>query len=161
MWKSVAAASIFSRLKIVGSNVELVDEYAKTWAWEKRQIESYDQGYLFMKQLRKEHIVLRAGGALITDSPLTMSVCYARRYGFKCWENLQAIADQFEQDYPSINILLNRGDCEYQQEGRYEDHDQAVAMDKSIREHLVAANIKFVESRFDSYDFMIGLIRTI
>ena len=46
-------------MKADGHELELVDEYVKSWAYEKREIHSFDQAYLFTQQLRKEHLVLR------------------------------------------------------------------------------------------------------
>lgn len=151
--KSTVAASVFSRLKADEHEMELVDEYVKSWAYEKREICSFDQAYLFMQQLRKEHLVLRnSAGCIITDSPLGLSICYARRDGFKRWECLQQIADDFEEEFPSINIILEREECKYKQEGRYENLDQAIIMDNVIYNYLLGLGFDIYKAKFNDHD---------
>ena len=158
--KSTVAASIFSRLKAEGHEIELVDEYVKSWAYEKREICSFDQAYLFMQQLRKEYLVLRhSAGCIVTDSPLVLSICYAKKYGFKRWECLQNIADDFEEEYPSINVILDREGCEYKQEGRYEDYKQALAMDGMISDYIYNCGINHCKIPFNDHDGMVKWAR--
>jgi hypothetical protein len=49
--KSTLAARVFGELKVRGYDVEHVPEYIKTWAHAGRKPESYDQLYVFAKQL--------------------------------------------------------------------------------------------------------------
>lgn len=158
--KSTVAAGIFSRLKAEGHEIELVDEYVKSWAYEKREICSFDQAYLFTQQLRKEYLVLRhSTGCIVTDSPLVLSICYAKKYGFKRWECLQSIADDFEEEYPSINVILDRRGCGYKQEGRYEDYEQALEMDRMISNYIYGCGINYCKIPFNDHDGIIEWVR--
>lgn len=135
--KSTLASKIFAELKIKGISIELISEYIKTYAYSGIKPISFDQCYVFSKQLHAEDLVLRNGVKhLVTDSPILMQVSYAKRNEFLCWNQLLEISKHFESVYPSLNIFLKRNDLEYQTSGRYENHDQARQMDEKIIDML-------------------------
>ena len=141
--KTTTASHIFARLKntIIHNNlptqIELVQEYVKNWAWEGRKPKGFDQVYICAQQMRKEEIPLRNGvDVVVTDSPLLMQCAYARKYGNSYWEALTECVRHFEQAYPSIHILLDRGDRPYVAKGRYESHEQAKDMDAYIKDGI-------------------------
>ena len=51
--KSATAADIFAEFKRKNYSIELVAEYIKTWAYEGRKPESYDQTLIFANQLHQ------------------------------------------------------------------------------------------------------------
>jgi len=135
--KSTMAALLYAHLKKEHVNVELVQEYVKSWAYEKRVVSSFDQVYLLAKQIRMEDLVLRNDvDFVITDSPVGMSTCYSQNYDFKEWRSLVEVARAFEDQYPSLNIFMDRGDMEYKSHGRYQTKDEAIEMDEIIMQHL-------------------------
>jgi len=72
-----------------------------------RKTKSYDQLYVFAKQLHAEDFLFQHGVDLIvTDSPLLMQICYARDYDFPACDQLMAIGRKFEIDYPSLNVFF-------------------------------------------------------
>ena len=150
--KSTVAADTYSALKREGFKVEQVQEYVKTWAYEGRKINEFDQLYILAKQLKKEHLLLSNGvPCIITDSPLLMYLVYSDKKGFPEVEALRKIVMAFENKYPSINIYLNRGNRKYQQEGRFETEEQAKEMDALILKYLQDNNIVYEEFEYDDY----------
>lgn len=142
--KSTLASIVFAHLKMAGYSVELVNEYIKCWAYEKRQVGSFDQVYIFAKQLRLEDRVLRAGVKMVvTDSPLLMQTVYARKYNFTGWQELLSIGRKFDALHPAINFLLNRKHGEYQTEGRWQTVDEAKALDVEIEGFLQEFGIPY------------------
>lgn len=132
--KSTLTAHIFSELKRKNYNVELAHEYIKEWAYLKRAPRSFDQLYIFGKQLHREDVLLQCGVEhVVTDSPLLMGCCYAKKHGCPFWEELASISLKFEERHPSVNIFLDRSGLPYHQSGRYENYEQALAMDEEIR----------------------------
>ena len=158
--KSTVAADMYSRLKRQGYNIELVTEYAKDWAYEGRTINEYDQLELYSTQLAREYRVLKSNEnvVIITDSPTLLAIPYAIRYNFPCIESLEIIEDQFEKEFPSINIFLERGNCPYTQAGRYEDHKRAKQMDNMIKNYLEVNLRSFIELPYDNYDEIYNII---
>jgi nicotinamide riboside kinase len=139
--KSTTAAWLFSELKTRGKSVELVTEYVKSWAYDKKKVDEFDQIYLLGKQLHSEYRYLKAGVEVTaTDSPVLLSGIYADIYykELKIAQDIYAIADKYEIKYPSLNIFLQRNDRPYDPKGRYQTREQAVEIDKVIRDILGA-----------------------
>lgn len=134
--KSATASMLFYELKIRNIKVELVNEYIKDWAWQGIIPASWDQFYVFAKQIHKEDIVLRnAGARIVTDSPVPMQLAYMKRSKSVFYEVCLQAAKLWEKTFPSKHILLKRT-VPYQKEGRYEDLEQACFMDRLIKEVL-------------------------
>ncbi len=133
--KSTTAAKLFTELKKLGVNIELVTEYVKTWAWEDRKITSYDQVYIFGKQLRAEDLLVRKGVNIITDSPLLLQLAYSRRNKDPFVPELLNIHTRFTETHPAFNILLRRT-VPYSQHGRYETAAGAIEIDNITKDLL-------------------------
>jgi nicotinamide riboside kinase len=143
--KSTMAAAVYARLKTMHCNVELVQEYIKNWAYEDRPIKSFDQCYIFAKQMRSEDRLLQSGlEMIVSDSPMFLQCYYADKYNTEFAPELFSIANKFEQEYPAINIFLKRHHCEYQQKGRYETYEESLVVDAEIQKYLTSKNIPFV-----------------
>lgn len=141
--KSTCAATVYMKMKVSLQSVEIVPEYVKSWAYDGKVVQSFDQLYVFAKQLRLEYRCLSAGvDRIISDSPLLMQSVYARRAGFVGTDDLISIAKKFENVYPSYNILLNRKCGEYVKQGRYQTHEEAlqvdIEMERFLHEHEVS-----------------------
>lgn len=137
--KSTTAAWLFAMMKKQLISVELVTEYVKAWACQKRQIRGFDQVYLFGKQMQYEYRFLSSGiKNIVTDSPTFLSPVYAKLYmpNSNMWKSLVEINLEYDKEQPATNIFLLRGDKPYIQEGRYQDKEGAMAIDVLIREML-------------------------
>lgn len=146
--KSTYAAYLFSQFKLERRNVELISEYVKSWAYEGRKILDFDQLYISAHQMRREYLTLDNGvDFIITDSPVRLGVCYAKRSGSKIAECLEIILEEFDEKYPSLNIFMNRG-VNYSTKGRYESLDQAKEMDELIKNYLRESSIPFTEFEY-------------
>ncbi len=150
--KSTQASWLHGLLKKKGYDIEAVQEYVKAWAFIGRNPKSFDQWYIFGKQMHREDIVLRLDEKsglpgtdfIITDSPITLSVCYGKKYNAPGWKHLQEMSKDFEAQYPSLNIFLNRGPV-YKQAGRYQTLEQAIEIDNCIKNTLSEMGIAFYE----------------
>jgi hypothetical protein len=134
--KSTLAAWLFSELKIAGYDIQLIDEYVKRWAYEKRNINGFDEVYIFSKHMFAEESYLRSGAKIITDCPLLQTAAYCVRDHLSFAPQLIELSNQFEEKYPSINIFLERTNIPYKREGRYEDFTKAKKTDKIILDVL-------------------------
>lgn len=144
--KSTMAADVFVKLKKSGYSIELINEYIKSWAYEKKQLQTFDQVYIFAKQQRLEDRVLRTGvNHIVTDSPLFLQCFYAAKHQSLCSNELLSIAKTFEQMYSSINVFVKRNQTPYQQQGRYETENQAIEIDFALKNFLNFLSIPFIE----------------
>jgi len=131
--KSTSAAFIFQQMKQDGYKIELVTEYIKTWTYIPRSPKSWDSFYCQMKQVHQEDIILRSGMPLIvTDSPVFLGCFYAWHHGNPGVPMMLDVAKRFEEMYPSLTILLERGSLPYDPAGRYEDYEQALDVDEQL-----------------------------
>lgn len=149
--KSTLAAWLFARLKMARYEVEHVSEYVKAWAFLKRAPTSYDQVYITGKQLHKEDMALRSNPntLIVTESPLFLTTCYARRYNAPCPRQLADIALEFEKTYPALNIFVDRADMPYNANARFQNEQQAREMDEFILACMRIDGLKYHTLRYD------------
>lgn len=160
--KSTLASWLFSQLKMKDYSVELVHEYIKSWAYQKRVPKSFDQVYIFGKQLHAEDMIFQSGVEhLVTDSPLWMQIVYAKRYKLPVWDDLLEICYAWEEEHPSINILLDRSGIQYQTAGRYETLEQARQVDNEMRQFMEdhIPNFHIVKAR--EYEYILALVEPV
>ena len=135
--KSTSSAWLFSQMKMDGFSIEDCKEYVKNWTYLKIPPTGFDQVYILGKQLRREDLVLKNGVELIvTDSPIFLSACYAMKYKAPASKQILEIVFEFEKEYPSVNIYLERGDKPYKTEGRFQGKEEAIKMDKFVKNKL-------------------------
>jgi nicotinamide riboside kinase len=133
--KSTISAFVFYELKIRGYNVEHVTEYIKTWAHQGRFPKSFDQLYIFGKQMHKEDQVLHHVDRIVTDCPLLMCCVYAKKYEFDGWQELLSLSNKYDLKYPPLNIFLSRT-VPYQSSGRFHTLEESMEFDRLIKDML-------------------------
>jgi len=149
--KSTTAAFIYAELKKRGTSIELVDEYIKFWTYIPRVPKGFDSLYVQAKQIHKEDTILRAGtDFIVSDSPILLQYYYAKHHNTPVQKPMLDISLEFEEKYPSINILLIRNDEDYDQLGRYENLQQAKDIDEELLEVLGETNTWY--AAFKSHD---------
>lgn len=145
--KSTLASALFTEMKLRGINCELVREYIKVWAWEGRTPGKYDQIYIFGQQAYSEGLLYEKVDYIITDSPLYL-VPFYEEYLIK--KNIVApavfnfIKHAEDHGVSFHNFWLNRPES-FDPRGRYETKDQAIAIDKALKEWLTTHNVNFTE----------------
>lgn len=149
--KSTAAAFVYHQLKCQHINAELVREYVKEWAWEKRPISMYDQIYFLGKQSRKESMLYGKVDWIVTDAPIMMILYYAQKYcSVSVSEGVRAAVlalyrQAAEDGHQHYHVLLNRT-TPYQAEGRYQTEKEALEMDDEIYKMLSSLKIPVINS---------------
>lgn len=132
--KSTLAHRLVVNLKEMHLSVEYVDEWIKAWAYEKKIPKGWDQFHVFGQQVYKESFLMQNGVQhIVTDSPITMQYAYMKRDKVPYAEQCKELAKCFETEFPSINVRLLRT-FDYQQQGRYENVEQAIAVDDMIKD---------------------------
>lgn len=139
--KSTNAADLFATAKRAGINTELVREYVKDWAWEKRKIGVFDQLYFLGKQVRRESMLFDCVNLIVTDSPIWLCAYYAERYGTPALRNgveaaVRAFYDQARiEGHEHLHVWVHRAKA-YVPTGRYETEEQALEVDVELRAFL-------------------------
>ncbi len=151
--KSTLAAKLFSTLKEQNYPVELVTEYVKPWAYQKRFPQSLDQIYIFGKQVHAEDVYLRHVNTIITDSPLLLSIVYSKYYKVDFWEHLVPLMQHVDSKYTPIYFYLHRRD-DYDPNGRYQSVEQQIEIDEVLltcmKDYLPQQNCIYDKLSFDN-----------
>jgi hypothetical protein len=157
--KSTSAAYFYYLLKSEGKNVELVREYVKDWAWEKRSISTYDQIYFLGKQVRRESLLYGKVKWIVTDSPVMMNLYYAQRYCPQILgEGVRAATLSFyrqaaDDGHKHIHVFLKRNKP-YMSEGRYQTEAEAKEIDTGIKHVLDGFKLPVIECASDESDLL-------
>lgn len=139
--KSSTAAELFVALKKREINCELVREYVKDWAWEKREIKPFDQFYFFGKQVRKESMLFDKVDMIVTDSPVLLGGVFAEEFGTAEIKSIfpSLIVSYYnackDEQVNHLHFLLKRVKP-YNPNGRYQTKQQAVEFDSKIEQYF-------------------------
>lgn len=135
--KSTLAALTFGHLKVLGVNAELVQEYAKEFAWAGKPIT--DQWHVYCEQKRREDRLIDAVDAIVTDSPLAIGAFYTSLFT----PGLQAAIDEHVVAARLLRHPLTREldrwvrrETPYNPAGRYETAEQALERDAQQRPYV-------------------------
>lgn len=134
--KSTKAAKVYTYLKEQGYNCELAAEYAKDMVWQESLHVLKNQIYIFGKQ---HHRLWRLDGkvdVIVTDSPLLLGFVYGHDS-----QNFRDLVLEEHHKFNNMNIVLNR-EHEFQQVGRNQNEEEAIAIDRQIDNILEDNQIK-------------------
>lgn len=140
--KSTCAMDITSKLKRNGINAEYVSEFAKDKVYENNGEVFKHQEYLFGKQSFKMGRVKDKVQVMVVDSPLILSAVY---------NSDEVLGEDFNKtvlnvfnSYNNKNYLLTRYHS-YENEGRFQNEDEANEVRCEIIDKLNQYNIKYEE----------------
>ena len=133
----------FLSWKWCGIDAEYVTEFAKDKVWENNKEAFKCQFYITGKQAFRISRCFGKVDVIITDSPIRLGKVYADlinkpKLGDACVEE----ADVYREN--SIEILLRRVKP-YNPNGRNQTEDEAIAIDKTLKQMLTEQNVSFVE----------------
>lgn len=148
--KSTTMARLFSDLKQMGYNCEMVTEFAKDLVYENRMDTMKDELYIFAKQNHRLFRVKDKVDVIITDRPLLLTSIYDSLYGFNDKDLHQLVRTTFNR-YNNINIMLVPTDVDYKTEGRLQDKKESDEISKLIYDELVT-NCKNTNTEYKVID---------
>lgn len=145
--KSTIAGSVFSELKWLGVDCELVTEYAKDKVWEESYKTLANQLYVLGKQSHRNFRLDDKVEVVITDSSVLMSLLYSTEDRHKTPEFIKVTIDEFNH-YNNINFFVERNNY-YIDNGRYQTFEQAKEIDKRILKIMDDNNIPYNRIPYD------------
>lgn len=145
--KSTGAAKLFSELKMLGINCELIGEFAKDKTWEHNSTALGCQEYIFGKQSYRLARCRDEVDVIITDSPLPLTLAYVRDEAIR--EPLTALVMAVYNSYENINFFINRVKP-YNPKGRNQTAEESEALSKDIKELYHSLNIPYTEITGDA-----------
>ena len=133
--KSTMAANIFAKLKWLGIECELVNEFAKDLVWEDRTETFKNQVYIFAKQFHKMFRLDGKVDVIITDSPLILSIYYNNKYCEGKFKQLNPLVLEQHCNFYNLNFYINRKK-KYSPNGRNQTEEESSLMGIEIKELL-------------------------
>lgn len=142
--KSTVASYVFSELKKLDYNIELVNEYVKFWTYVDKKVKGYDQYYINAKQVYKEDNILRSMDLIITDSPLYLYYIYSKYLNASTaiQESAFNIAKEFDEKYPAINVIVENNN-KYNPKGRFQNKKEAKELNSFIKKEINNSNLNY------------------
>jgi hypothetical protein len=143
--KSLITSAIILHLKLQNRTVEVIPDFAKTLVWQ-RSFEVLKNQY-FIAQRQFEMLTLMDGQVqyLITECSLPQVLYYNENY----LDNICDIGKTRAQilawhgQFNNTNILVERSERKYIRTGRFQDEEQARAIDRGMRELLDREEIPY------------------
>lgn len=155
--KSTGAAAIFSKLKMIGINAELIGEFAKDKVWEENFEVFKNQAYIFGKQFFRQSRCDGKVDVMITDSPLPLSILYNTDPYLT--ENFNLTVMDVFNSYNNLNFYINRVK-KYNPKGRNQTEEESNSLVEPLKELLKERKIPFEEVNGDKqgYDYIVKRI---
>ena len=155
--KSTGAAFVFSKLKMLGINAELISEFAKDKVWEENKSVFDNQAYIFGKQSFRQSRCDGKVDVLITDSPLPLSIMYNKDK--RLTENFNLSVMDVFNSYDNMNFLITRVKP-YNPKGRHQTEAESDALGSEVINLLKTRNIPYetVHGCTDGYQVIISRI---
>lgn len=155
--KSTGAAAIFSKLKMIGINAELIGEFAKDKVWEENSEVFKNQAYIFGKQSFRQSRCDGKVDVMITGSPLPLSILYNTDPYLT--ENFNLTVMDVFNSYNNLNFYINRVK-KYNPKGRNQTEEESNSLVEPLKELLKERNILFEEVNGDKqgYDYIVKRI---
>lgn len=129
--KSTMAAALFSELKFMNINCELVTEYAKDKVWEESINTLSDQVYIFAKHHHRIWNLLNKVDVIITDSPIIMASVYTPDSEVA----LKTLTKEYHFKNNNLEVFLIRNKP-YNTKGRMQTEVEARVKDQEILQLL-------------------------
>lgn len=152
--KSTGAAYIFSRLKMLGINVELVTEFAKDKVYEDNMSVFENQAYIFGKQSFKMSRCRNKVDYIVTDSPLLLSAFY--NTDPVLGDSFNGVVNNVFNSYENINFYVERTKP-YNSSGRLQTEQESDKMMLPLKNMLDRLGIEYqtVSGELAGYDAII------
>jgi hypothetical protein len=144
--KSLVTAAIIVYLKLREQTIEVIPDFAKSLVWQ-QNFEVLKNQY-FIAQRQYEMLSLLDGQIkfLITECSLPQVLFYNENY----LDNICDIAKtrtqilQWYNQCNNVNIFVERGDRKYIRTGRFQDEEQARAIDRGMLALLEREGLPYV-----------------
>ena len=140
--KSTGTAYIFSQLKMLGVDAELVTEFAKDKVWENNTEVLNNQTYVFGKQHFRISRCADKVDVIVTDSPLLLSAIY--NHSELLGEEFNDLVAKIFKSYTSVNYFISRSKP-YNPNGRLQTEKESDGIADEIKTLLGRYDVEYTE----------------
>lgn len=143
--KSLYSAAIILHLNLHHKTVETIPDYAKSLVWQQNFEVLKNQYFIAQRQYEMLNLLDGQVQFLITECSLPQVLFYNETYADNICDIGKTRAQILEwyKQHNNINILVERGEKKYVHTGRFQDEEQAKAIDRGLRALMVREGLKF------------------
>lgn len=146
--KSTTAGKLFTRLKDMYLNVELVQEVVKTWCHTGQKVTKYDQYYLFGAEIYQQSQLFNSVDFIISDSSPLLAAFYNFYYNDGD-SSLSPACKEFyrkvnEDGIKVLNFFLTRKK-KYIAKGRYQSESESDRLSAILKNWLDTEGYPYVD----------------
>lgn len=150
--KSTRMHQLVAHLKPTTVSVESAPEYAKEKVWEEEDPNLLNnQVHVFGMQQNRIHRLLGEVDVVVTDAPLLHSIVYDEHYDFagpsEAFHRL--VYDQFSR-LSNVNVFIQRDVELYKDNGRYQNLEEAQAVDETLQDVLTEYAVSYTPLEMDA-----------
>jgi ABC-type oligopeptide transport system ATPase subunit len=143
--KSMFSAAIVLFLHLHGKTVETIPDHAKGLVWQRNFEVLKNQYFIAQRQFEMLNLLDGQVQFLMTESSLPQMLFYNESYEPNICDVAKTRAQilAWHGMHDNINILVERGDKRYVRAGRFQEEEQARAIDLGLRELLQREGIAY------------------
>lgn len=136
--KSLFSAAIVLYLNLHHKSVETIPDFAKSLVWQQNFEVLKNQYFIAQRQYEMLNLLDGQVQFLMTECSLPQVMYYNENYADNICDIGKTRAQILEWygQHNNINVWIERGDKKYIHTGRFQDEDQARAIDRGLRELL-------------------------
>ena len=145
--KSLVAAAIKVFLNVQGKTVEGIPDFAKTLVWQSNYEVLKNQYFIAQRQFEMLSLVDGQVQFLLNECSLPQVMYYNENYPDNICDIAKTRAQilEWHGQFDNINILVERSDKKYIHTGRFQDEEQALAVDRGLRALLEREGLAYTE----------------
>lgn len=153
--KSTGAAYIFSKLKMLGINCELITEFAKDKVWEENPSVFKNQLYILGKQSFKMSRCKDKVDVIITDSPLFLSAFYNSEFS----GTFNELVYEVFSSYHNLNWYIRRAKP-YSNIGRFQSEEESDKIADQLINLLDDYGIAYgrIDGDIEDYNYVVNYV---
>ena len=143
--KSLFSSAIILYLNLHHKSVETIPDYAKSLVWQQNFEVLKNQYFIAQRQYEMLDMLDGQVQFLITECSLPQVLYYNENYADNICDVNKTRAQILEWygQHNNINIMVERGDKKYVHTGRFQDEEEARAIDQGLRSMLVRTGLSF------------------
>ena len=147
--KSLYSSAIILYLNLHNKTVETIPDFAKSLVWQQNFEVLKNQYFIAQRQFEMLSLLDGQVQFLITECSLPQVLYYNENYADNICDVAKTRAQilEWNTQFDNINIFVERGDKKYVRTGRFQDEEQARAIDRGLRSVLVREGLPFTTLR--------------